>query len=610
MATNPATELRSFGALVEAHYAAVLAVAFAVTRDVTLSEDVAQEAFIAAWDGRARVRDVDRVRPWLCGIARNQARKALRRRGREHAVTHELADGSGSALDTMIDREARTALRDALGELSPQDREPLVLFYWEDSSIARVASALAISEQAAQKRISRARHVLKAELASALGQLALTRASRGAATAAAVCTILAARGSRAQASTLGPRLRSSVAAGAGAFAATAAALAVGLAVAREPATGSSAVHPAVHPAAVARATTVPTTTRSHSSPSLSPLVAPTSAPSSAAASFTARTGRLGGQLPVPASYELTVHAEGNAAVNLNGGRSSIEQSSGPASVAVRRIRGRVVGPDGRPVAGAVVLAGGSLWNIGPNLLGDGGATSRQDGSFEVKYDADEGYAIAVHPRGWSAPIAIPEGRADVEIQLPIAAPGPIEIRVRRGDAPTEARMIIKQPGLVLDYNTDEHGAADIALLAPGTYGVSAFPRQLGDGTRKPTKRTITTSSGTATQLTIEIEEGALVVATVRVNEPLDTIEWFLQPGRLAEPTLEKVSRPTPLPGLGNGGYVVRGEDVGGPMQFHDVGPGEYTVCAYARAKTGEQRPLRCRPVDVDGDATVEVQIAL
>lgn len=155
-------ELQAFGQLVEQHHAAVAAVAFATTRDLALAEDVAQDTFIVAWSQRERLSEAARVRPWLCGIARNLGRHALRRRSREvGANDDQLTDPSPTALDGSIDREALHELRAALATLPAPYRESLVLFYWEERSIAQVASTLAITEVAAQKRISRGRALLR-----------------------------------------------------------------------------------------------------------------------------------------------------------------------------------------------------------------------------------------------------------------------------------------------------------------------------------------------------------------------------------------------------------------------------------------------------------------
>ena len=142
-------ELGGFERLVTQHYTAVAAVAFAATRDLALSEDIAQDTFIAAWTGRQGLRDLSRVRPWLCAIARNRSKRVLHRRRREVRFDDDAFDAveaSPSALDAALDREAERALKRSLVAIPIRYREPLVLFYWEEQSIAQVASALEITE--------------------------------------------------------------------------------------------------------------------------------------------------------------------------------------------------------------------------------------------------------------------------------------------------------------------------------------------------------------------------------------------------------------------------------------------------------------------------------
>src|SRR5215470_317407 len=72
----------AFGALVERHQRLVVGVALARCGDPALAEDIAQEAFVAAWRDLDRLRDDERVGPWVAGIARNLAANAARDRAR------------------------------------------------------------------------------------------------------------------------------------------------------------------------------------------------------------------------------------------------------------------------------------------------------------------------------------------------------------------------------------------------------------------------------------------------------------------------------------------------------------------------------------------------
>ncbi|HEU5059271.1 MAG TPA: sigma-70 family RNA polymerase sigma factor, partial [Kofleriaceae bacterium] len=157
-------EHAAFGQLVERYQALVWAVSFTATGDRALSEDVAQETFLVAWRQLGELGETGKLRPWLCGIARNLGRMA-RRDGRREASAEdveevELAAGDASPLDALVEAEAQRIVRDTLSRVPERYREALVLYYQNDRSAREVAAALGISENAALQRLSRGRKYL------------------------------------------------------------------------------------------------------------------------------------------------------------------------------------------------------------------------------------------------------------------------------------------------------------------------------------------------------------------------------------------------------------------------------------------------------------------
>lgn len=75
----------AFGRIVERYQSLVCSVAYAGLGDVAASQDVALEAFVAAWRQRDDLREPSKLRAWLCGIARtitaNMRRRDVRRGG-------------------------------------------------------------------------------------------------------------------------------------------------------------------------------------------------------------------------------------------------------------------------------------------------------------------------------------------------------------------------------------------------------------------------------------------------------------------------------------------------------------------------------------------------
>ena len=64
----------AYGRIVHACQNTVTAIALAITRDVQASEDIAQEAFLKAWQQLDRLKNTASFLPWLRQITRNLAR--------------------------------------------------------------------------------------------------------------------------------------------------------------------------------------------------------------------------------------------------------------------------------------------------------------------------------------------------------------------------------------------------------------------------------------------------------------------------------------------------------------------------------------------------------
>jgi RNA polymerase sigma factor (sigma-70 family) len=160
-------EHEAFGHLVERYQDVVCAVSFSSTGDRGLSEDVAQETFIAAWRQLDRLRDVVRLGPWLCGIARNLGRKAHKRRRREEILDDKHLSPAGNPFDAAVRGDVERVVRDALARVPETYREVLVLYYCENQSTRDVAAALGTSEAAVMQRLSRGRRYL----ADSLGEI-------------------------------------------------------------------------------------------------------------------------------------------------------------------------------------------------------------------------------------------------------------------------------------------------------------------------------------------------------------------------------------------------------------------------------------------------------
>ena len=61
----------AFCQIVEQYQSLICSLAYSATGSVTQSEDVAQETFVVAWKQLRQLREPEKLRSWLCSIARS-----------------------------------------------------------------------------------------------------------------------------------------------------------------------------------------------------------------------------------------------------------------------------------------------------------------------------------------------------------------------------------------------------------------------------------------------------------------------------------------------------------------------------------------------------------
>jgi RNA polymerase sigma factor (sigma-70 family) len=177
----------AFERIVSRYQNLICSLGYSATGSITQSEDLAQETFIAAWKHLPHLREGEKLRSWLCGIARFTIAKALKKQGREPSHQAESLDviaETSTATEPLpgqraISREEQAILWRAIERIPEAFREPLILFYREQQSIQAVAEALEMSEDAVKQRLSRGRKLLRQEVLTMVeGGLAVTAPGR------------------------------------------------------------------------------------------------------------------------------------------------------------------------------------------------------------------------------------------------------------------------------------------------------------------------------------------------------------------------------------------------------------------------------------------------
>ena len=154
----------AFGRIVERYQSLICALTFNACGNLQSSEDLAQVTFITAWCQLKSLREPAKLKAWLCRIARNVGTDSFRQQQRTPTANAEELDTNLSVEETprdhVISAEEQAILWRVLEELPATYREPLILFYRQEESVAEVAEALDLSEGAVKQRLSRGRELL------------------------------------------------------------------------------------------------------------------------------------------------------------------------------------------------------------------------------------------------------------------------------------------------------------------------------------------------------------------------------------------------------------------------------------------------------------------
>jgi RNA polymerase sigma-70 factor (ECF subfamily) len=163
----------AFGPLIERYQGPLLRYLCRLVRRPDVGQDLCQETLLRAW---RKLGDFDVQRPlgpWLYRIATNLALNFLQRTGwrylplpgRAGEVVLEpepdIEDHAQSVEELLLRGEAIEAVQQALAELEPMHRAPLLLYYGEELSCRELADALDVTEAAAKVRLFRARARVK-----------------------------------------------------------------------------------------------------------------------------------------------------------------------------------------------------------------------------------------------------------------------------------------------------------------------------------------------------------------------------------------------------------------------------------------------------------------
>ncbi len=156
----------SFRHLVDRYKDVLYGTAFLMTRDRSLTEEHVQETLLSAWKGISGFNRDRPFKPWLVRILVNIVLSHQRKRS---VVTVPLGpldhlDSSASPTESLETSEDHNMVRRALGCLSTEHREVVVLRYFAELTVPQIARTMRVREGTVKSRLHRALGHLRQDL--------------------------------------------------------------------------------------------------------------------------------------------------------------------------------------------------------------------------------------------------------------------------------------------------------------------------------------------------------------------------------------------------------------------------------------------------------------
>lgn len=149
----------SFQAFYRREFTAVVGLAYVLSGTRAAAEDLAQEAFIAAFRNWDRIGDYDNPGAWVRMVVARRSVSFFRRRAAEVRAVFRL----GADAEQTVDPESELVW-EAVRRLPSRQAQAIALRYYDRMRIADIATTLGCSENTVKTHLRRAKESLAAEL--------------------------------------------------------------------------------------------------------------------------------------------------------------------------------------------------------------------------------------------------------------------------------------------------------------------------------------------------------------------------------------------------------------------------------------------------------------
>ena len=147
-----------FCELIRAHEKSMNSLAFSIVRNESDAAEVISESIYRAYKNLANLKAKNSFKPWILSIVHNTAVETVRKDCKV-VTANEIIDVAYNSHEEDI--TINHTIRNAVENLKQPYRTVVILFYYEDLSIAKIAQITGSNIVAVKKQLSRARNLLR-----------------------------------------------------------------------------------------------------------------------------------------------------------------------------------------------------------------------------------------------------------------------------------------------------------------------------------------------------------------------------------------------------------------------------------------------------------------
>lgn len=153
------TIVRDFETFYRSEFRSVAGLGHALSGNLGIGEELAQEAFIAAYKRWGEIGSYDKPEAWVRRVVANRAISSGRRSATERRFLPWLRQPQQADLDV-----ATVEILEAMGKLSARQAQAIALHYFSDLELTDVAQIMEMSVETVRTHLKRARIRLAEQL--------------------------------------------------------------------------------------------------------------------------------------------------------------------------------------------------------------------------------------------------------------------------------------------------------------------------------------------------------------------------------------------------------------------------------------------------------------